>query len=212
MLTKIFTIASLTGILDTLTGNGISFTKLSAPFAFQRNVIILKDAKAHGPAIGITADGVINMNEATLDLSGSLVPSYTMNSLIGNIPLIGSVLMGGTGKGIIAINYSVKGDMKDPSISVNPLSVLTPGFLRNVFDIFDEPAPDFDKIEAEQKKAEEKQKQQEEKAKPVTTAPVNPPATVNLSPLKPDAPAASQPPALPSPALLNSDDPNKTNK
>jgi len=174
-LTKIITIASFTGILDTLTGNGIYFSRLSAPFVYRHDVLVLKEAKAHGSALGITADGVIDIPNSKINLSGTLVPSYTMNSLIGNIPLIGEMLVGHSGGGIIAINYSVKGDTKDPSISVNPLSVLTPGFLRGIFNIFDEPAPDFDKIDAERKKAEEKKAG--EKA-PVTPEPSAKPSTL----------------------------------
>lgn len=153
VLTRIFTIASLTGLLDTMTGNGISFSKMSAPFTYRNDVITLKEAKAHGSALGVTADGTIDLRSSTiLDLKGVLVPSYTLNSLVGNIPLIGDILIGGTGKGLIALNYSVKGDINDPAVNVNPLSVLTPGFLRGVFDIFDKPAPDLDKIEAERRK------------------------------------------------------------
>jgi len=149
VLTKIFTIASLTGILDTLSGNGIYFSKLSAPFTYAHQTILLKEAKAHGSALGVTADGTINTGSSMLDLKGVLVPSYTINSLVGNVPLIGEMLMGGTGKGLIALNYSILGAMNDPSISVNPLSVLTPGFLRGVFNIFDKPAPDLDKIQSQ---------------------------------------------------------------
>jgi len=155
VLTKMFTIASLTGILDTLTGNGIAFTKLSAPFVYAHDVIMLKQAKTHGSALGVTSDGTIDLNNSTFDLKGVLVPSYMINSLIGNVPLIGELLVGGTGKGLIALNYSVKGDMSDPSVSVNPLSALTPGFLRGVFNIFDKPAPDLDKIQADKQKEEE---------------------------------------------------------
>jgi hypothetical protein len=151
VLAKMITIASLTGILDTLSGNGIYFKKLTAPFSFAHNIIKIKDAKTHGAALGITSDGIIDIGASTLDLQGTLVPSYTINSLIGNVPLIGDLLMGGSGKGIIAINYTIKGAMGDPSISVNPLSVLTPGFLRNIFDIFDKPTPDLDKIAADKK-------------------------------------------------------------
>jgi len=38
---------------------------------------------------------------------------------------------------LIAFNYSVKGPTGNPDVSVNPLSALTPGFLRGIFGIFD---------------------------------------------------------------------------
>ena len=133
VVTKMFTIASLTGFLNTLTGNGIYFDRLSAPFIYHDGLLILKEAKAHGAAMGMTADGNIDLNKSTLDLTGVLVPSYTLNSLIGNLPLIGDLLQGGEGKGLVALSYGIHGNMKDPAVHMNPLSVLTPGFLRDIF-------------------------------------------------------------------------------
>ncbi len=210
VLTKIFTIASLTGILDTLSGNGIAFSKMTAPFVYEHDIIILKEAKAHGSALGITADGSIDLRRSLFDLKGTLVPSYTMNSLIGNVPLIGDLLMGGKGKGLIALNYNVKGDMQDPSISVNPLSVFTPGFLRGIFDIFDEPAPDLDKIEADQKKAEEKQEQDKKTTEPVAapTAPAAPPVPAATPVETPPPPPPTNQTPKPSGPKPGASDPN----
>ena len=61
------------------------------------------------------------------------MPAYALNSILGNIPLIGSWLLGGEGQGIFAANYRATGSTADPRVSVNPLSALTPGFLRRLF-------------------------------------------------------------------------------
>lgn len=156
ILTKMFTIASLTGILDTLTGNGITFDRLSAPYVYDRGNITVKDAKQYGSALGITANGSISMPQSSYDLSGTLVPSYTLNSLVGKIPLLGNIIVGGEGKGLIALNYTVKGSMDAPDVMVNPLSVLTPGFLRGIFDVFDEPAPSKEKLQEIERKITDK--------------------------------------------------------
>ena len=68
-----------------------------------------------------------------LDLQGTIVPAYALNSIIGNIPVIGSLLLGGEGQGLFAANYRVTGSAADPEVSVNPLSALAPGFLRRLF-------------------------------------------------------------------------------
>ncbi|MDE3016869.1 MAG: AsmA-like C-terminal domain-containing protein [Pseudomonadota bacterium] len=139
ILAKILSLASLTGFFDTLQGNGIRFTRLHIPFTLTKDVITLKDAKTHGDAIGMTADGTITFPERTLDIQGTIVPSYTLNNLIGHVPLVGHLLTGGEGQGIFAARYSVRGSQNNPDVTVNPLSMLTPGFLRGVFDIFDMP-------------------------------------------------------------------------
>ena len=140
-LTKLLTVASLTGIVDSLRGEGISFTELTAPFSFIDDVILLTDTKDYGAALGLTADGTLNLRKGQMDLTGTIVPSYTLNSLVEKVPLIGTVITGGKGQGIFATRYSMRGPMGDPVINLNPLSMLTPGFTRNIFNIFNRPAP-----------------------------------------------------------------------
>jgi hypothetical protein len=65
---------------------------------------------------------------------------------VAKVPLVGELLSGGEGQGMFAARYSVKGGEKSPEVSVNPLSILTPGFLRGLFDAFDEtPAEEEEK-------------------------------------------------------------------
>lgn len=139
ILANILSLASLTGFFDTLQGKGISFRKMVAPFTLQGDVITLKDAKTYGPAMGLMADGTITMPETSLDINGTLVPSYTLNNVVGKVPILGDILTGG-GQGVFAARFSVKGTENEPNVTVNPLSMLTPGFLRNMFDVFDKPA------------------------------------------------------------------------
>ncbi|SDE36964.1 AsmA-like C-terminal domain-containing protein [Rhodospira trueperi] len=134
VLARILAVASLTGILDELQGEGLSLSKLIAPFRYADGVLTLSEARANGASLGLTANGVINLRRSTLDLNGVVVPLYLINSLLGGIPLLGDLLVGEKGGGVFAVNYSAEGALGDPSVSVNPLSVVTPGFLRGVFD------------------------------------------------------------------------------
>jgi len=136
---RLFTLASLSGLLDILTGQGVWFKKLSANIEFGNNLLLLKESKAYGSEIGITAEGkIIPFGVAeNMDIRGTLVPAYTANSILGNIPVLGNLLVG-KGGGVFAANYSMKGKSADPSVMINPLSLLTPGFLRGLFDVFDE--------------------------------------------------------------------------
>jgi len=136
ILARMLSLASLTGFFDTLSGNGISFRKLNAPFTLQDDVITLEKARTYGPAIGLTADGTITFPATGLKIEGTIVPSYTLNNVVGKVPLLGNILMGGEGQGVFAARYNLKGDVDNPDVMVNPLSILTPGFLRNLFDAF----------------------------------------------------------------------------
>lgn len=144
VLAKILSLASLTGFFDTLQGNGIRFTRLSAPFTLANDVITLDKAKTHGDAIGLTAEGSITFPSVRLDIQGTLVPSYSLNNVLGNVPVLGSVFTGGDGQGVFAARYSIGGTSADPKVSVNPLSILTPGFLRGLFDVLDKPKAEPD--------------------------------------------------------------------
>jgi len=130
-------IMSLTGILEALDGDGLSFTNLDMPFVLGEGVLQIRDAKATGPSLGFTASGAIYTYADVLDISGTMVPAYAINSALGNIPLLGQIFTGGEeGGGVFAFNYSMSGSRSKPKVTVNPLSALTPGILRNVFDIF----------------------------------------------------------------------------
>lgn len=138
-MTKLLSLLSLTGLADTVSGKGIRFTKLVGDVIYQKGDLIITKAKTYGPAIGATVEGEIADEGTQLALTGTLVPSYTANSLLGNIPLIGSALVGNEGEGVFAARFSVKGPTRDPNVSVNPLSLLTPGFLRNLFEVVESP-------------------------------------------------------------------------
>lgn len=132
---KILALTSFTGIGNILSGNGLTFRRLEVPFRLTDREIIITDAKARGADIGIITSGRVDREADTLDLTGEVAPAYTLNSLLANIPLIGQVLSGGS-EGIFAATFDVSGSLDDPDVSVNPLSVLTPGLIRRLLSGF----------------------------------------------------------------------------
>ncbi|HFB54738.1 MAG TPA: hypothetical protein ENJ46_02350, partial [Hellea balneolensis] len=133
--TQILSLASLTGLASTLSGSGLAFTKLDLQFSMQNNQLKIRDGRASGAALGITGEGDIDLGKRIVDFDGVLVPAYGVNSVMGKIPVLGGVIVGKKGEGLFALNYAVKGPFAQTQISVNPLSALTPGFLRRVFDV-----------------------------------------------------------------------------
>ena len=91
--------------------------------------------RAYGPALGITVEGQVDFDSDGADLRGTLVPAYTFNRILGQIPLLGPLLTGGEGEGFIAVTYGISGALDDPKIEVNALSALAPGFLRGLFHL-----------------------------------------------------------------------------
>lgn len=137
VLGRIFSVASLSGLANALTGSGISFDVLRADIMHQAGLVSVDNGRAHGNAVGYTTSGTVDTRDATLRLKGVLVPAYALNSMVNNIPVIG-MIAGGKGEGIISFNYAINGSYSAPEVTVNPLSGLTPGFLRNIFGVLDE--------------------------------------------------------------------------
>ena len=134
-LARILTLASLTGISDVVSGKeGISFDRMVMPFRFGDSVATIADLRAVGSELGITASGQIDLKKDMIEIRGTIVPAYTINSLIGKIPVIGPLITGGKGGGIFAASYEITGPVDDPKTSVNPLSTLAPGFLRKLLE------------------------------------------------------------------------------
>ena len=92
--TQVLSLASLQGLADTLGGGGLKFSKLEMQFALQDGVLKIREGRASGPALGLTGAGDINVASKTLDFDGVLVPSYTVNSILGDIPLLGDIMVG----------------------------------------------------------------------------------------------------------------------
>lgn len=143
---QLLSLASFTGAASLAGGKGIPFSRMEADFILDNGTVELSNARAYGEAIGINASGEVNYRENTLNMSGTIVPAYMLNSLLSNIPLVGA-LLGGKGQGIFAANFRITGSANDPGISVNPLSALAPGFLRGLF-LFDAGTPNQDNARA----------------------------------------------------------------
>jgi hypothetical protein len=138
-LARLLTVVAMTGIVDVLQGEGVGFSSLDVPFTLTDGLLVIHDGRAWGAALGLTAKGQIDLDRSQMALEGTVVPAYVFNSVLGNIPVLGWLITGGDkGGGVIAFNYSMKGPTADPSVMVNPLSALTPGFLRKLFNIFDD--------------------------------------------------------------------------
>jgi uncharacterized protein YhdP len=139
LLARILSVASFTGILQTMSGTGLNFDKFKAMYSYADGLIEVTEGATRSADLGFTVEGKIDLDADTLDLKGLIVPAYTINSILSNIPIIGNIFA--PGGGVFAATYSVRGGMDDPSVSVNPLAALTPGFLRYIFNIFEGGTP-----------------------------------------------------------------------
>lgn len=129
-LAALISAASVVGLLEQMSGNGIKFTEIDADFRLSPSRAVLTKSSAIGPSLGISLDGIYNFNSKSMDFQGVFSPIYLLNG-------IGSFLTR-KGEGLLGFNYTIKGNSSNPRVGVNPLSILTPGMFR---EIFRKPAP-----------------------------------------------------------------------
>ena len=132
VLAKLLNVVSITGALEMLKGSGIPFDRLEAQFAYRDDVLTLKEGLARGLSIGLTLEGEVDLARDWIDLAGTIVPAYFLNTALGRIPVIGDILTGGEGEGVFAATFVAEGPRQAPSVFVNPLAVLAPGILRDL--------------------------------------------------------------------------------
>jgi len=135
-ITRLLQAMTLYGLVEIAQGPGLGFTRLIAPFRLTDTELEFRDARAFSRSLGVTVKGRINRIQQSCDLSGTIVPAYFFNSLLGDVPLVGRLFSPESGGGLFAASYSMRGKLDDPQVLVNPLSALTPGFLRGLFGIF----------------------------------------------------------------------------
>ena len=134
VLTKLLTLASLQGIADLLSGEGIRFNEFEMNFTNQENLMTIDEIYALGPAISILMDGYIERDKL-ISLKGTLVPATTLNKVIGSIPILGKILVGSkAGEGVFGVSFKIKGSPKDLETSVNPIKTLTPRFITRTLE------------------------------------------------------------------------------
>ena len=130
---RLLSAGSFTGLADLLRGEGVTFSRLEQTVKGRGDVLTLSNGRASGPSIGLTLQGTFNRDSERLDLNGTIVPLYGLNSMFEGVPLVSDILGSKDGEGIFAVTYGIKGDVDNLKVSVNPISVLAPGFLRRVF-------------------------------------------------------------------------------
>lgn len=135
-LAKLVNAFSISGLAELLQNKGIAFSKLKVDFIWKKKpegrIVSLINGRTSGASIGLSFGGLINQTKGTTDISGTVVPMSGINGIVNKIPLVGTLLTGGRNGGIIAATYAIKGPSDTPTVLINPLSVLAPGFLRSI--------------------------------------------------------------------------------
>ncbi|MBT9384430.1 hypothetical protein KM176_11220 [Pseudooceanicola sp. CBS1P-1] len=130
VLADLLSAVSVVGLFEQMAGQGLHFGEVDADFRLTPDLLTLRSASATGASMGISLDGTFGMDSKVLDMQGVFSPLYLING-------VGSVLTR-KGEGLMGVTFTLGGTSDNPKLKVNPLSLLMPGFLR---EIFRKPAP-----------------------------------------------------------------------
>ncbi|MDZ7905255.1 MAG: DUF3971 domain-containing protein [Cypionkella sp.] len=125
ILAELLNAISVIGLLDQLSGTGILFNVVSGQFLLTPSGVELREGVATGASLGVTMQGVYRFAGQKMQMQGVISPIYLINGV--------GAAVSKRGEGVLGFNYRLGGTADAPDVRVNPLSVLLPGFLRNIF-------------------------------------------------------------------------------
>ena len=132
---KLLSLADFRGMVDLLSGEGISFDILEINLFDDKKVLKINEVIAIGPSISILMEGYVENTNGLTSLRGTMIPAKTLNTLISKIPLLGDILIPkDIGEGLFGISFKIKGLPQQMKTSVNPIKTLTPRFITKILD------------------------------------------------------------------------------
>jgi len=125
-MTELLAAVSIVGLLEQIEEEGIRFGDVEGRFRLDPTAVTLYRSSAIGASMGISLDGYYDLAAGQIDMQGVLSPLYILN-------VIGRIFSARDGEGLVGFNFNLTGDVSDPEIDINPLSILTPGVFREIF-------------------------------------------------------------------------------
>jgi hypothetical protein len=127
------------------------FDGMQADVSKSGDRIQIKNGRTSGASIGLTTQGFVDLGNDSARLGGVVVPAFALNNLLSNVPLLGPLLTGGKDAGLFAVAYQLYGPLDDLKTSVNMMSAVTPGALRNLFNSPPDPGAPMPPAQQQQK-------------------------------------------------------------
>ena len=113
---------------------GIIFGELVVPFYISEETAYIDKLRMNNQSVGITLSGQVDRLNDTMSMVGTFTPLYAINTLVGQLPILGELLTGGgEGEGVFGIVFALSGEIENPTLQVNPVSAIAPGAFRRLF-------------------------------------------------------------------------------
>ena len=131
-LANFITLFSLQGLAQKLKDGGIIFESLEGKYEFSNDKLRVVDSLLKGSELGIQFDTVVGFENDYFLTTGSVIPAYTINTLLTKFPIVGDIITAGSPEdGLIGAKFKVEKEDDEYKISYNPISVFVPNLIKN---------------------------------------------------------------------------------
>jgi hypothetical protein len=112
----------------------VAFTKLRLDFTRKGDFFDVTDAVMWGNEVGGTLSGQLDYGRDYVNIIGTFVPAYGLNNAFAKIPVLGLFLAGNKYEGVFSVPFQISGRASRPTLSINAIAAVSPGFLRKIFE------------------------------------------------------------------------------
>ena len=89
---KFYYLVLTRGLAQKLKDGGIIFESLNGKYEFSDNKLRVVDSLLKGSELGIQFDTVVGFNNDYFLTTGSVIPAYTINTLLTKFPIVGDII------------------------------------------------------------------------------------------------------------------------
>jgi len=122
---KVFSLLNVSQLfkfnLPDMDKEGLPLSLLETSARMTDGILYFDDFRITSPAINISAVGQLNTLDKTIDTTLGIKPLRTVDIILSNVPLFGWVLTGDE-EALITALFTLKGPIKNPSVSAAPAS------------------------------------------------------------------------------------------
>jgi hypothetical protein len=127
----------LLDVFSLLQNNQDEFNYLEVPISKRGNVFNFDHALMLGGTVAFSFKGEAIPKEKTAFVNGTYGPLYLFEQNFKDVPFINELFGKNVEESLLAADFKVKKKGPETEFIFNPLSILTPGKTRNIFDIWE---------------------------------------------------------------------------
>lgn len=112
----------------------VKVNRLAAVVRKGTGYLLIDNGRLQGGDAGAAFKGTVYDGNNRMKIVGTFLPAYGLNQIVSKIPILGLALGGGEKTGLVGITFRLSGPYKNPTLLVNPMSIMAPGVFRKLFE------------------------------------------------------------------------------